>query len=95
MSGIHVVKGKKKGETYILKAKSLISGGSPPQCDSGLRKGGVNVCILSRLIASLKSDISACLKAILETSFTVFIKTQVVCYITKVYDGISACTQQS
>lgn len=56
--------------------------------DSGLRKGGENVCILSRLIASLKSDISACLKAILETFFTVFIKIQVVCYITKLYDGI-------
>lgn len=51
--------------------------------------------ILSRLIASLKCDISACLKAILKTFFTVFIKTQVVCYITKLYDGISACTQQS
>lgn len=34
---------KKKKEKHILKAKSLISGGSPPQCDSGLRKGGENV----------------------------------------------------
>lgn len=50
---------------------------------------------LSRLITSLKSDISACLKAILKSFFTVFIKTQVVCYITKLYDGTSACTQQS
>lgn len=50
------------------------------------------MCILSRLIASLKSDISACLRAILETFLTVLIKIQVVCYITKLYDGISACT---
>lgn len=28
------LRGGKKGETCILKAKSLISGGSPPQCVS-------------------------------------------------------------
>lgn len=61
----------------------------------GLRKGGENVCILSRLIASLKSDISARLRAILETFLAVLMKIQVVCYITKLYDGISACTHQS
>lgn len=44
----------------------------------GLRKGAENVCILSRLIASLKSDISARLRAILETFLTVLIKIQVV-----------------
>lgn len=56
--------------------------------DSGLRKGRENVCILSRLIASLKSDITTCLKAILETFFTVFVKIPVASYITKVYGGI-------
>lgn len=60
-----------------------------------LRKGGENVCILSRLITSLKSDISACLKAMLEIFLTALIKIQVVCYVTKLYDGISTCTQQS
>lgn len=83
---------KKKGNIYF---KSKITDQwrtTTTMC--GLRKGE-NVCILSSLIASLKSDISACLKAILETFLTVLIKIQVVCYITKLYDGISASTQQS